>query len=136
MNFVINNWQLILIALTSGGLLLWPLIKEPSNGLTAHNAVQLINRAKATLIDVSDAEEFSAIHAKGAKNIPLKDLEAKLGTTCKNKALPLIFICPQGKRSVTAVKLAKKMGYPDSIALMGGLRTWREANLPVEKSAS
>jgi rhodanese-related sulfurtransferase len=135
-NFLINNWHLVLVALTSGGLLIWPLIKEQSNGLTPQNAVQLINRAKASLIDVSDPAEFAAAHAKGSKNIPLKELETKLGVTCKNKALPVIFICPLGKRSATAATLAKKMGYLEAISLSGGLRAWRDANLPIEKATA
>ncbi len=131
-----NNWHLVLVALTSGGLLIWPLIKEQSNGLTPQNAVQLINRAKASLIDVSDPAEYAAVHAKGAKNIPLKEIESKLGAICKNKALPVIFICPVGKRSTAAATLAKKMGYPEAISLAGGLRAWRDANLPIEKAAA
>ncbi len=131
-----TNWHLVLVALTSGGLLIWPLLKENANGLTAQNAVQLINRAKATLVDVSDADEFAQAHAKGSKNIPLKDLEAKLGVACKNKALPVIFICPIGKRAATAATVAKKMGYAEAIALSGGLRAWRDANLPIEKAAA
>ncbi len=134
--FFIENWHLILVALTSGGLLVWPLIKESANGLTPQNAVQLINRERAVLIDVSNADEFAAAHAKGAKNIPLGELEAKLGATVKKKDLPIIFICAMGKRSATATATAQKLGYANAQNLSGGLKAWRDANLPIEKAAN
>jgi rhodanese-related sulfurtransferase len=131
-----DNWQLLLVALTAGGMLIWPMIKESSAQLTPQAAVQLINRERAVMIDVSDAEEFAAAHAKGSKNVPLKDLDAKLATAAKNKDIPVIFVCPIGKRAATAAASAKKMGYTKAIALSGGLRAWTEANLPVERASA
>ncbi len=134
MKFLSDNWYLILVALTSGGLLLWPIIKESKAGLTAAMAVQLINRERGVLIDVSNADEFLAAHAKGAKNIPLGELEAKLGAAVKKKDTPIIFICPMGKRSATATATAQKMGYLAAQNLTGGLKAWRDANMPIEKA--
>ena len=131
-----ENWQLLLVALTSGGLLIWPLIKDSASNLTPQAAVHLINREKGILIDVSDAEEFAAAHAKGSKNVPLKDLDAKLAVAAKNKDNPVIFVCPIGKRAATAAASAKKMGYTKAVALSGGLRAWTEANLPVERASA
>ena len=131
-----ENWQLLLVALTSGGLLIWPLIKDSASNLTPQTVVQLINRERAVMIDVSDAEEFAAAHAKGSKNVPLKELDAKLSLAAKNKDNPVIFVCPIGKRAATAAATAKKMGYTKAVALSGGLRAWTEANLPVEKTSA
>ena len=39
-------------------------------------------------------------------------------------------------RSSRAVALLKKAGYENVRSLAGGLAAWREANLPVEKSAA
>ena len=134
MKFLSENWYLILVAITSGGLLIWPLIKESKASLTAAMAVQLINRERGVLIDVSNADEFAAAHAKGAKNIPLAELEAKLAGVVKKKETPIIFMCPMGKRSATATATAKKMGYAAAQNLTGGLRAWRDANMPIEKA--
>jgi rhodanese-related sulfurtransferase len=131
-----ENWQLLLVAITAGGMLIWPLIKESSGQLTPQAAVQLINRERAVMIDVSDAEEFATAHTKGSKNVPLKDLDVKLAAAAKNKDNPVIFVCPIGKRAATAAASAKKMGYTKAIALSGGLRAWTEANLPVERAAA
>ena len=136
MKFLIDNWMLLSIALASGGMLVWPMIAGGMNAgaLTASGAVQLINREKAVVVDVGDAQEFAAGHVGGAKNVPFGELEAKLPGAVKNKALPLILVCSTGARSNRAVAVAKKLGYEQVQALGGGLKAWKEANLPLEKA--
>ena len=135
MKFIIDNWMLISIALASGGLLLWPVLQGASaTGLDPASVVQLINREKAVVIDVCEANEFAAGHLGAAKNIPLGELETRLAGMVKNKTLPLILVCQSGARSGRAVAIAKKLGYEKAQSLAGGLGAWRNANLPIEKS--
>lgn len=136
MKFLIDNWMLISIAIASGGMLLWPMIAGGMNAgaLNASGAVQLINREKAVVIDVCEPAEFAAGHVGGAKNVPLGELEAKLSSVVKNKALPLILVCASGARSGRAVAIAKKLGYEQAQSLGGGLKAWKDANLPIEKA--
>lgn len=134
MKFIVDNWVLILVALTSGGLLIWPLLKGASAGaLNAGHAVLLINREKAVVVDVSEPEEYAKGHIKNAKAIPFGQLEAQLPAAVKNKALPVILVCPTGARANRAVGIAKKLGYEKAQALAGGLAAWKEANLPIVK---
>ena len=136
MNFFIDNWYLILLALGSGALLLMPAMKNVGGGtLSPANAVALINREKAVVVDVSEPDEFAAGHITGAKNIPLAQLEERLPTVAKNKALPLILVCASGKRAQGAVATATKLGYANVQALAGGILAWRKADMPVEKTA-
>lgn len=135
MNFIVENWMLLLIALSSGAMLLWPALQGATQaGLTPSAAVQMINREKAVVIDVCEAEEFAAGHLGGARNIPLNQLEQKLAGTVKNKALPVILVCQTGARSGRAVAIAKKLGYAQAVSLAGGLGAWKSASLPVEKA--
>lgn len=136
MKFLIDNWMLISVAFASGGMLVWPLISSGMNAgaLSASAAVQLINRQKAVVVDVCEASEFAAGHVTGAKNVPFSELEAKLPGVIKNKTLPLILVCANGARSSRAVAVAKKLGYGQAQSLGGGLRAWKEANLPLEKA--
>ena len=136
MKFLIDNWMLISVALASGGMLVWPMMAGgmSAGGLTASAAVQLINREKAVVVDVCSAEEFAAGHVVGAKNVPLDELESRLPGVVKNKALPVILVCASGARSSRAVAIAKKLGYEQAQSLGGGLKAWKDANLPVEKA--
>lgn len=135
MKFVIDNWSLFLIAIAAGALLLWPLVRGAVSGaLTPGRAVQLINQEKAVVVDVRETEEFAAgARIAGARNIPLGQLEAKLPSVVKNKALPVILVCPTGARAARALPIVKKLGYEQAQVMAGGLKAWKEANLPLEK---
>lgn len=135
MKFFIDNWTLFAIAIASAGMLLWPVVSRGARagGLTASEAVMLMNREKAVVIDVCEAAEFANGHVVGAKNIPLSQLEAKLAGTVKNKSTPLVMVCASGMRSNRAVSIATKLGYEKALSLSGGMGAWREASLPVEK---
>ena len=127
--------MLFAVALGSATMLFLPQIKGAAGGtLTSAGAVQLINREKAVVIDVSDAEEFALGHINNAKNVPFAQLEDKLASQVKNKELPLILVCSSGARSNRAVSVAKKLGFTNVQALAGGLKSWKEANLPLEKA--
>ena len=135
MKFIIDNWMLIALAILSGALLLAPIIQGAvATGLAPNEAVQLINREKAVVIDVCEPTEFAAGHVVGAKNIPLGELQAKLPGAVKNKKLPLILVCQSGARSAQAVATSKALGFEQSHSLGGGMSAWKAANLPVEKT--
>jgi rhodanese-related sulfurtransferase len=70
----------------------------------------------------------------GSRNVPFGQLEQRLPEVVKNKALPLILVCPTGARAGRAAGIAKKLGYEQAQAMAGGLNAWKEANLPVEKA--
>ena len=138
MKFFLDTWYLFLAAGISGALLLWPLIGKSAGGATkvsTNDAVQLINREKAVLIDVSEPAEYAAGHAMGSRSVPIGSLEASKDLP-KNKALPLVVVCPTGTRAGKAVATLKKLGFENARALAGGFEAWRAANLPVEKTAA
>ncbi|MDI9332276.1 MAG: rhodanese-like domain-containing protein [Alphaproteobacteria bacterium] len=135
MQFILDNWMLISVALASGFLLFLPIIQgASSSGLTVIETVQKINREKAVVIDVCTDAEFNAGHVPGAKHIPLSELNDRLPVVARDKNLPLILVCASGMRSRSAVAVAKKLGYTQALSLTGGLKAWREASQPVLKS--
>jgi rhodanese-related sulfurtransferase len=141
LEFLLKNWMLVLTALVSGFFLVWPQIKGKggAGSVGTNEAVRLINREKAVLIDVSEPDEFAKGHANGARNVPISKLEGKLEGSKdlpSNKALPLVVVCPTGSRASRAAGLLRKAGYEKAQPLAGGLDAWREAKLPVEKSAA
>src|SRR5690606_30324893 len=133
---ILQNWYLFLAAAVSGALLAWPVMTRGAGGgrVSTAEAVRLINRERAVLIDVSEPAEYAAGHASGARNVPLGGLEQS-NVLPKNKSLPLVVVCATGARAPRAVATLRKMGFENAHALAGGLAAWREANLPIEKSA-
>jgi rhodanese-related sulfurtransferase len=135
MKFLMDNWMLISVAFVSGAMLIWPAVgRGPRAGsITPDQAVQLINRERAVVVDVSETEEFAAGHVVGSKNVPVSQVEQRLTDAVKNKTVPLILVCANGARSQRVLGTAKNLGYEKAQALAGGLKAWKEANLPLEK---
>jgi len=130
--FILDNWMLIAVALSSGFFLLLPVVQgAAASGISPTEAVQCMNREKGVVIDVCSADEFAQGHIKGAVNVPLDELESRLDKTVKNKSNPVIMVCAAGARSKRAQAMAQKLGYEKVHSLQGGLKAWKEANLPV-----
>lgn len=139
LDFLVNNWVLLLAALTSGGLLLWPMISQAQGGAQAvsvSEAVRLINREKGVLVDISTAAEYAAGHATGARHIPADQITASppAAGLPSNKSLPVLVMCAQGARSARVAGQLRKSGFQRALSVQGGLAAWREAHLPVEKA--
>jgi hypothetical protein len=68
--FLLDNWYWIVTALVSGGALMWPQLRaRGAGGVSPQEAVQLINREKAVVIDVCEPAEFAAGHVGGSRNL-------------------------------------------------------------------
>ena len=136
MTFLIENWFLLLAAAVSGAMLFVPMLSRRSGatGVSTSEAVQLINREKGVLIDVSEPVEYAAGHAGGSKNLPFGSLETS-NDLPRNKTLPLLLMCPTGARAQRAVAILRKRGHERVNSVTGGLAAWREANLPIERAA-
>lgn len=61
------------------------------------------------IIDVRTAGEFAGGHAPNSVNIPLDQLEARLGDLDKGR--PVILCCATGSRSGMAARFLQSMGY-------------------------
>jgi rhodanese-related sulfurtransferase len=135
MKFVMDNIFLIVIAFVSGGMLLWPMVRRGTGGpwVTATQAVQLINKEDALVLDIREPGEYSAAHILNARNIPLKDLGARAKEIEKFKQKPVIVACDSGNRSGAAVPVLKNQGFANVYNLSGGLGAWQQAGLPTEK---
>lgn len=135
LDFVRNNLLLFVVALVSGGMLLWPLVRRTTGGpwVDPAQATHLINREDALVLDVREANEFAAGHVLGAKNVPLARMETAGGDFMKKKDRPVIVYCDSTDRSGKALAALKKHGFTRVANLSGGLKAWQDAGLPLEK---
>lgn len=136
MNFIQQNIWLVLIALASGSALLWPLISRRISGAAEvgpMEAVQLINRKDAVMVDLREPGEFGGGHPPNARNIPQSQLDKRIGELEKFKNRPIILVCQTGGRSHAVTAQLKKSGLAEVMVLSGGVNAWQQANLPMEK---
>ncbi len=124
-------------AAVSGGMLLWPLVDRLFGGsvpqVGAAEAVQLINRRDALVLDVRDSADFSSGHLPNARHIPFAELDGRMREIEKLKSRPVIVTCSTGMRSATVCSTLKKHGFSEVQVLRDGVRGWIEASLPLEK---
>ena len=81
------------------------------------------------LIDVRTPEEFQAGHLKGAKNIPVDQLQARAGELSKDE--PLALYCRSGNRSASALRIVGSLGFKGAQHLEGGILAWQREGLPL-----
>jgi rhodanese-related sulfurtransferase len=132
--FVRNNILLIAVAVVSGAMLIWPLLRRGAGGphVDPAGATQLINREDALVIDVREPGEFGAGHILGAKNVPVGTVASRTDIA-KKKDRPLIVYCDSGARASKAAAALREQGYTRVVSLTGGLGAWQGAGLPVER---
>jgi rhodanese-related sulfurtransferase/DNA-binding transcriptional ArsR family regulator len=98
-------------------------------------AKELLDRARkglVTVLDVRPPEEFAAGHVPGAVNIPIHELEKRLGELPKRKEIVAYCRGPYCLMSYDAVALLRKKGLK-ARRLQAGLPEWRSAGLPIER---
>ncbi|WP_374415321.1 rhodanese-like domain-containing protein [Ectopseudomonas oleovorans] len=81
------------------------------------------------LIDVREADEYSAAHIPGAINIPRGLLEFKLSNDAQlaERTLKLVLYCKNSGRSALAADALREMGYRNVLSLAGGIEAWQAA---------
>jgi rhodanese-related sulfurtransferase len=91
---------------------------------------ELLANSAAQLIDVRDHHEWAGGHIDGSRSVPLEQLRADPERELVASA-PVIFICAKGARSLTAAKLAERLGYQTVYNVEGGMAAWSRAGLPL-----
>jgi rhodanese-related sulfurtransferase len=130
------NMVLFGLALASGGMLLWPLVSRPfraSHEVSAFDAVQLINRRDALVLDVRAAGEYAGGHIANARHIQESQLADRAKELEKFRARPIIVSCATGSRAPGVTGALRKKGFTEVFALRGGIAAWQQASLPLEK---
>jgi len=135
--FFKENVLLIGLALGSGIMLLMPTFKKGAGGalnLSTAEAINLINRNHALVLDVRNDAEFASGHIVDAKHIPLDKLAECLTELNKYKDKPILVNCQRGARSAKACEILRKAEFKQVNNLQGGLDAWLTAKLPVVKA--
>jgi rhodanese-related sulfurtransferase len=129
--FVGNHWFLSSLWIGLAVAFIVHLSKTGSQGVSAQQAVTLINRTDGRVLDVRDKKDFDAGHIVDAINIPVAKLSTSLGQLEKYKSKPLIVVCKMGQHSGEVCKTLKQAGFDQVVRLSGGMSEWRAQNLPL-----
>ncbi len=85
------------------------------------------------VLDVREKDAFDAGHLPGAKFLPRGQLELRVNETFPDPTVRIVAICEFGKISTLAAQTLRSLGFMHATALDGGMKSWREAGMAIEK---
>lgn len=106
--------------------------KRKTAELSPQAVTQKINREHAVVIDIRPSDVYKHGHIIDSRSVAADSLQNNLTSIEKFKTKPIIVV---GLNSVDSQKIAAfliKAGY-NAYALAGGMRAWKDAQLPIIK---
>jgi rhodanese-related sulfurtransferase len=102
------------------------------NPITPMLAVAKMNEGGVEILDVREAPDYADSHIENAISAPLSKLDEQLPKLTGDKKAPLLVVCQNGTRSLTAAKKLAKAGFEQIFVITGGMDAWTEDyKLPV-----
>jgi len=99
-------------------------VKAAVRNISAKEAKAIMDEGKPyTLLDVRTSGEFGEGHIKGAKLIPVDEVEFRAPKELPDKNAVILVYCASGARSARASKILAKMGYVN-VNNFGGIMNW------------
>ena len=111
-------WKAALVAVALG---VAPACSRADASSTRERAHQMVEGG-ARLVDVRTPQEFAEGHLPGAVNIPLDQLERRVGEIGAPDTKVVLY-CRTGRRSAQAEGLLRARGFQDVLNL-GGMSAW------------
>ncbi len=111
----------IMVALLAAGCSQSP--AGASVDVSVDEALRLWQAKEAILIDVRTPAEYREGHIPGVVNIPLAEIEKRLGEIPKDKKV--VLICRTGNRSAQGTKFLRSKGFDNVFNSTGGMSTWK-----------
>lgn len=102
-----------------------------SKSVGPQQAVMMINRNDAVVLDIRDKKEFDAGHIVDAINIPVGKLGQRVTELDRHKQKPVVVVCKMGQHSGDACKTLQEAGFEQVVRLGGGIAEWRAQSLPL-----
>lgn len=129
--FIGNHLVLSAMWLASVAAIIFYHQRTASAAVGLQQAVMLINRKDAVVVDVRDKKEFDAGHIVDSINIPLANLKQRVTELKKHKDKPVLVVCKLGQHSGDAAKTLEEAGHSEVIRLSGGVTEWKSQSYPL-----
>lgn len=101
--------------------------------LSPAQAVVMMNREGAAVVDVSAQADFSKGHIAEAIHIPPSQIENAQGKLAKIKDKPVLVVDKAGQTAGQAASKLLKMGIGEVAVLKGGMTQWVNDKFPVSR---
>ena len=105
---------------------------ESQASVSPQDTVRLMNQG-ALLIDLRPAEQYSAGHVSGARQMNGDQILNAADTLKKYKEKTVVVYDDTGSLGASAVRQLTAQGFTKAFNLRGGLAAWRTENLPLTR---
>lgn len=90
----------------------------------------MLEQSQAVLVDIRDAQSFSAGHAPGAVHLTNQTIADFMNRVEFEQ--PILVMCYHGVSSQGAAEYLANQGYEDVSSIEGGFSAWERASYPIE----
>ena len=122
----------LVLALVLVALYEMRLRSENQASVSPQDMVRLMNQG-ALLIDLRPAEQYTAGHVGGARQMSGEQILQAADTLKKYKEKTVVVYDDTGSLGASAVRQLVAQGYTKAFNLRGGLAAWRTENLPLTR---
>ena len=131
--FIGNHLYLSSMWVVTLGVIIMYHRRTSGGSVGPQQAVLLINRKGAIVVDVREKKEFESGHIVDSINIPVAKLKQRITEAWKHKYKdkPVVVVCKLGQHSGQAAKILQEAGHADVVRLAGGLTEWKAQSLPL-----
>ncbi|HYW02621.1 MAG TPA: rhodanese-like domain-containing protein [Gammaproteobacteria bacterium] len=134
-DFIARHWELVavfvVLLVALGASELWRLLGGQKR-IEPQEAIRLINREDALMLDVRQAAEYKKSHIINARNMPQEKLDEEAGRLSSEGDRPIIAYCNTGANAQRAAARLARAGHGRVYILKGGIQAWKSAGMPLE----
>lgn len=109
---------------------------QESAVVTLLDPVALLERyaqADLILVDVRNRASWEQARAQGAVSLPYPEVAARGSQVLVRGRIPVLYCtCPNESTSIAAARELERLGAEEVVVLVGGLRAWANAGLPMD----
>jgi rhodanese-related sulfurtransferase len=88
------------------------------------------------VLDVREKGAYDAGHIPNARHLPRGQLELRVNEDLPDPTIRIVVACEFGKISTLAAATLRQLGFMRAVALDGGIKAWREAGFPLDRTAA
>lgn len=120
----------------SGGKSVAQLLAEAAARVPFMTLDELRRRVEAgddelIVLDVRERDAYESGHVPGARLLPRGQLELRVNQELPDPTRRILTCCELGQVSTLAAATLREMGFPNVVALDGGMKAWRVAAYPL-----
>ncbi len=104
--------------------------------LTTFEFTRKINAGQSLLVDLRPTSDYDKGHIRGARHLTPSQVDPDAKELSKFKQSGVLLYCQSGMQCGEVAEKLRKAGFAEVYCLKGGLASWQQDQLPLERGKS